>query len=216
MQDAKPKLPATPDPGRLSRIQPDLVTLSAGVRLVRIYRRAGRYPTLWNEFRYFGPAGARFDHHVTGPKGLPIEQARGIIYFALDGLTALAEVFQEARLVDRKNGQPWLAIAEVVNDLSLLNLTDVFCVRAGGSMKLVSGPKAHARNWSRGFYECYRDIHGLYYLSSLTNRPAVALYERAVAVNPFAMQPIYHRALDDALLIEPLRNACHEIGYDFL
>lgn len=190
--------------------------MSAGARLVRIYRRAGRYPTLWNEFRYFGPAGARFDHHVAGPNGLPIEQARGIIYFALDGLTALAEVFQEARLVDRKNDQPWLSIVELANDLSLLDLTDVFCVRAGGSMKLVSGPKAHARNWSRGFYECYPDIHGLYYLSSLTNRPAVALYERALAVNPFAMQPIYHRALDDALLIEPLRNACHEIGYDFL
>ena len=182
---------------------------------MRIYRRAGRYPALWNEFRYFGPAGARFDHHVAGPTGLPVEQARGIIYFALDGLTALAEVFQEARLVDRKNGQPWLAIAELANDLSLLNLTDVFCVRAGGSMKLISGPKAHARNWSRGFYECYPDIHGLYYLSSLTNRPAVALYERALAANPFVMPPIYHRALDDALLIEPLRNACHEIGYDF-
>lgn len=124
--------------------------------------------------------------------------------------------YLEARFVDRKNGQPRLAIDELANDLSLLDLTDVFCVRAGGSMKLVSGPKAHARNWSRGFYECYRDIHGLYYLSSLTNRPAVALYECALAVNPFARPPIYHRALDDALLIEPLRNACHEIGYDFL
>ena len=34
--------------------------------------------------------------------------------------------------------------------------------------------------------------------------------------NPFPLTPQFHRALRDALLIEPIRNACKDIGYDFL
>ena len=82
-------------------------------------------------------------------------------------------------------------------------------------MKLVSGPPVFAQNWSRAFYECYEDIHGLHYPSSLTNRPVIALYERALSVNPFPETPDLHRDLSSPLLIEPLRDACREIGYDF-
>lgn len=65
------------------------------------------------------------------------------------------------------------------------------------------------------FYECYEGIHGLYYPSSLTNRPVIALYERALSVNPFPDTPALHRELSSPLLIEPLREACQEIGYEF-
>lgn len=98
-------------------------------------------------------------------------------------------------------------------DVSLLNLTDTFCVQAGGSMKLVSGPKSYAQNWSRAFYDCYEEIHGLYCPSSLTNRPVMALYERALDAAPFPDSPRAHRGLDDVLLLETIRNAGKEIGY---
>ncbi len=43
----------------------------------------------------------------------------------------------------------------------------------------------------------------------------IALYERALSVNPFPDMPVFHRGLSSPLLIEPLRDACREIGYDF-
>ena len=64
-------------------------------------------------------------------------------------------------------------------EVRLLDLTDAFCVRAGASAKLVSGPFVHAQNWSRGFYDAYEEALDRYYRSSMTNRPAVVLYERA-------------------------------------
>lgn len=209
------KLPNTPHLKRLPELPPSLISLPKGTALHRIYRRGGGHPTLWNDFRYYGPI-ARFDHQQRDDKGRAQEQARGILYFALDIPTALAEVFQERRTVNRTDSQPWLVSIKLANDLSLLNLTDTFCAQAGGSMKLVSGPVIYAQNWSRAFYERYEGIHGLYYPSSLTNRPAVALYERALDADPFPDTPRFHRELSNPLLIEPLRNACREIGYDFL
>jgi hypothetical protein len=44
----------------------------------------------------------------------------------------------------------------------------------------------------------------------------MVLYERALGLEPFPPAPRFHRALSDALLIDPLRNACKEIGYDFV
>lgn len=209
------KLPNTPDLKRLQELPPSLISLSRQTALHRIYRRGGGYPTRWDDFRYYGPI-ARFDHQQRDGMGRACEQARGILYFALDIPTALAEVLQERRAVNRTDLQPWLVSIKLANDLSLLNLTDTFCAQAGGSMKLVSGPVAYAQNWSRALYERYEGIHGLYYPSSLTNRPAVALYERALDAEPFPDTPRFHRELNSPLLIEPLRNACREMGYDFL
>ena len=83
-------------------------------------------------------------------------------------------------------------------------------------MKLVSGPRTYAQNWSRAFYACYGDIEGVYYPSSLTNRPVIALYERVLRTQPFSETPVLHRALIDALLIDPIRGACRDIGYNYL
>ncbi len=210
------KLPITPDLDRLRQLPPNLISLPAATTLYRVYRRGGGHPTLWNTFRYYGPTAARFDHQTRDAGGRAREQTRGIIYFAADIPTALAEVFQEGRTVDRFDSLPWLASMQLANALSLLDLTGTFCVKAGGSMKLFSGPTIHAQNWSRAFYERYENIHGLYYPSSLTNRPAIAIYERALNANLFPPAPELHRELSSPLLINPLRNACNEIGYDFI
>ena len=143
-------------------------------------------------------------------------QDRGVFYAATDIITVIAEVFQNKRTVNRTYKQPWLVSYVLTTELNLLDLSDTFPVKAGGSMKLVSGPTLYAQNWARSFYDCYPEIQGIYYPSSLTNRPVVAVYERAALLNPFPLTPQFHRALRDALLIEPLRNACKDIGYDFL
>lgn len=210
------KLPNAPDLERLRGLSPSLISIRTGFTLHRIYRRGGEHPTLWNAFRYFGPTAARFDHHIRDNDGSAQVQERGVLYAATDIISALAEVFQEKRTVNRSVEQPWMVSWALTSDLTLLDLTDTFPVQAGGSMKLVSSATLYAQNWTHAFYERYTDIHGIYYPSSLTNRPVIALYERALRLEPFPGTPRFHRALNDALLIEPIRNACKEIGYDFV
>ena len=86
-------------------------------------------------------------------------------------------------------------------------------MRVGASAKLVSGPFVHAQNWSRGFYETYQEAHGLYYRSSLTNRPVVVLYERANHPDLFPTNPVLHRSLADPTLHKALVMVGEEIGY---
>jgi hypothetical protein len=210
------KLPIAPDLERLRSLAPSLLTVHAGTRLHRIYERGGDYPTLWNAFRYFGPTDARFDHHLPDDDGHGRVQERGVLYLATDITTAIAEVFQDRRSVNRGNGDPWSVSFVLASELTLLNLTDTFCVQAGGSMKLTSGPTMYSQNWARSFYECYADIQGIYHPSSLTNRPILTLYERADSSRCFPETTSFHRALSDPLLIEPLRNVCKEIGYRFV
>ena len=138
-----------------------------------------------------------------------------MFYAATDIVTALAETFQHRRTVNRPADRPWLVSFRMTREPRLLDLTGTFPVSVGGSMKLVTGPALYSQNWSRGFYDAYRQIQGLYYFGSLTNKPVVALYARALQ-DPFPTTPVVHRALDDPLLIEPRRNACRTLGYDLL
>ena len=207
------KLPRTPDWARLRDTAPSLRTVG-GIRLHRIYERAGSFPTLWNAFRHVGPL-SRFDHHRLGLDGRT-DQSRGTLYAATDIPTAVAEFFQATRQINRTRRQPWLVSFMLAGEVRLLDLTDAFCVRVGASAKLVSGPFVHAQNWSRGFYEAYEGAHGLYYRSSLTNRPAVVLYERANHPALLPTNPVFHRALADPTLHKALVMVGEEIGYGLL
>ena len=73
-----------------------------------------------------------------------------------------------------------------------------------------------AQNWSRGFYEAYPEIQGLYYRSSLTNPPTVTLYERANCLGVFAANSLLHRALADPTLHNAVLNVGEEIGYGLI
>ena len=208
------KLPRVPDAVRLRGTRPSLKTITRGC-LHRIYERGGRYPTLWNAFRYVGPV-SRFDHHVRSGDERPTYQDRGVLYAALDLPTAFAEFFQRNRRINRALRQPWLVSFAVAGELRLLNLTDTFCLRIGASAKLVSGPFFHAQNWSRGFYEAYPEVQGLYYPSSLTNRPTIALNERADVPLMSPANPLLHRALSDPTLHKALVAVAEEIGYGLI
>jgi len=207
------KLPAPPAAAELALVPRRLKTLPAGEVLWRVYKRAGRHPVAWNTFRAFGPLStARFDHHLLGRDGAPHVQRRRIYYAAAEIATCLAELFQDTRTIDRAGEEATLVGFELARDVALLDLTGVWPTRAGASMALCSGPRSRTRPWSRAIYEAYREVQGLYYPSSMhAHRPAVALYERAVAALP--RTPLLHRPLRDPALLADLDRVAGDLGY---
>jgi hypothetical protein len=165
--------------------------------------------------RGFGPTTARFDHHLEDAAGAPGEQTRAIQYLALDGITPLAEVFQDARVIDRAARSPWLVAYELAADLELLDLTGTYPTRAGASMLISCGSRPRARAWARAFYDAYPQIQGLYYGSCMhKGSPSLALYERAAGA--ISTHPSFHRALSDQALRLTLRNAVVTLNYFLL
>jgi len=200
--------PEPPPKAELEALGPTIKALPRGTLVARVYFRAGPHPTTWNQLRWFGPAAARFDHH-TLPRRI---QKRGITYLASHGVTCLAEVFQDTRVIDRSRHNPWLVTFELGREVKLLDLTGSWPTKAGASMAINSGSHAKARRWSRAIYAAFPEVEGLFYCSAMHgNRPAVALYERAEDV--FPKSPSFHRALVDPGLLTPLLNAAHGLSY---
>jgi len=208
------KFPEPPLPGVLAGITADLRILPAGTRIWRVSFLGGTHPTSWNQFRAWGPTGARFDHHRPPPSA----QTRAILYGAIGPLaavTAFAEVFQEARVVDRTWKAPVLAAFDTATELRLLDLSGTWPTRAGASMVLASGLKSRARRWSQAIYAAFPEVDGLLYGSSMNgNQPCVALYERARRAMP--PSPMFHRLLSDPAMLTVLKNACRDLNYQLV
>lgn len=135
-----------------------------------------------------------------------------IFYCAGHGPTCLAEVFQDVRVIDRSARDPWLVGFSLARDVALLDLTGTWPTRAGASMAINAGPRPRAQRWSQAIYEAYPDLEGIYYPSSMNaNRPAIALYERALTALPRA--PVFHRPLRDPALLSVLRHVAQDLGY---
>ena len=211
------KFPEPPDADALADIPPVTRTLPAGTTLVRIFFAGGAHPTDWNGFRHFGPTASRFDHHLPGPKGEAdgSVQERGILYAALGRQafpTALAEVFQTARTIDRRARDPAVVFFRTSVPLVLLDLGSAFATRIGASMAINTGPRSRARRWARRLHEAYPEAHGIHYPSSMhANEPAVALFEHAVGALPAA--PELLRPLADPRLTRIVRETATTIGY---
>lgn len=204
------KFPEPPSAASLAAsVPPEVRSFPAGTELWRIYFRRGPHSTAWNQFRSFAHVSTgRFDHHDPPPR----VQERMILYAAVRGPTCLAEVFQETRVVDRRRNDPWLVSFALDSPLELLDLAGNWPTRAGASMAINTGPRARARRWARVIYEAYPGIHGLFYPSSMdANRPAVALFERAVSAVPVHLR--FNRALAEPPLFIPIVNAAARLGY---
>lgn len=128
--------------------------------------------------------------------------------------TALAEVFQETRVIDRHRNQPWLAAIDLTASLQLLDTSRDWPVRAGGNMAINSGNRSRARRWSRVIYDSYPDAQGIWYPSSITNRECVAIYERASAALPAA--PVFNERLDSPKLLASLSQLAEALNYDLV
>src|ERR1700730_18924370 len=131
MRSANAMVPSTSSSSRYRfSVPPSFHSCPTGSRLWRIYFGGGAYPTPWNAFRHVGPTASRFDHHLL-PKRV---QTRGILY-ATSGsdavLSALGEVFQETKVIDRRRNEPWLAAIDLEAGLQLLETTGRWPVRAG-------------------------------------------------------------------------------------
>lgn len=142
-----PKFPLPPPAEVLRDITPEIRRLKVGTLVWRVYFRGGPHPGRWNLMRAFGPTTARFDHQLPDPAGQPFEQDRAIQYQALDGITPLAEVFQDTRVIDRAARSPWLVAYALAVDLELLDLTGSYPTRAGASMLINCGSRPRARAW---------------------------------------------------------------------
>ena len=171
----------------------------------------GAHPTSWDQFRAFGPTESRFDHHLPPPS----LQTREILYGAVGpkaGQTAIAEVFQATRVVERARRAPCLVAFDSTEDLRLLDLTGTWSTRAGASMAIASGPRSRARRWSQAIYEAFPELDGLVYGSSMNgNQPCVALYERAIRAMP--ARPMFNRMLSDPAMVTILKNVCVALNY---
>ena len=182
--------------------------------MARVYYTRGAHPNSWDQFRNFGPVNSRWDHNLPFSDGRPRAQARGIYYAAIDAKSCLAEVFQVTRRIDRVFQAPWLVVFETVGALKLLDLTGEFATRMGASMAIHSGSRSRARGWARDLYEAYPEMQGILYAASMHGgRPAMALNERALTGGLFPPHPLFHRALADDLMIDPLKAAASNLGY---
>jgi hypothetical protein len=141
-------------------------------------------------------------------------QSRGIYYAAGDAKTCLAEAFQATRRIDRVFQAPWLVVFEIQARLKLLDLTGDFATRMGASMAIHSGSRGRARSWTRDLYEAYPEVQGILYAASMHGgRHAIALNERALKEPLFPEHPLFHRALADDVMLDPLKHAARELGY---
>lgn len=202
-------LPHPPSVADLQTVAPEVHVLPIGAVVWRVYFRAGSHPSSWNAFRSYGPTGARFDHHDEPPA---VHPAKAILYGADSGPTCLAEVFQDTRVIDRGRDQPALAAFQLMQDVSLLDVTGAWPTRAGASMAIATGSRKRAREWSRTICDAYPQLAGIRYGSSMNaNRPAFALYERASAALPGA--PLLDLPLSHPGLAVLLARAARRFGY---
>jgi hypothetical protein len=210
------KLPNPPAPEQLAQIRPSYQKLLADTLLWRVYFTRAQHPGQWNSYRFVGPTTARFDHHLLNKARQPHAQSRGIHYAALDGIIALAEVFQTTRVINRSAKGPWMVAYRPQKSLQLLDLSGAFATHVGASMLISSGPRTRARRWSQAFYEAYPHIDGLYYESSMHGgHYCVALYERTQN-DVLPPHPAFHRALNDPTIIGLLRQAADRLNYSLI
>ena len=206
------KFPDPPGVTALRDIAPQTIVLPADTALARIYFAVGRHPSRWGRFRRFGPTAARCDHHLPNAQGVAVEQSRSVFYCAPDIDTCVAEVFQATRRIDRTRDAPWLVVFALREAVTLVDLRGAFATTIGASTAIHSGPRSRARAWARQLYEAYPDIQGLHYGSSMNGHaPAVVLNERAQRAMP--EKPLFHRALNDDMLVEILQHVALRLSY---
>ena len=206
------KFPEPPGVPALRNIAPQTIALATGTPLARIYFAGGPHPSLWNQFRSFGPTAARWDHHRPDVRNASTGQSRAVLYCAPDVDACAAEVFQSTRRIDRTRNAPALVIFALREAVMLLELRGVFATTIGASTAIHSGPRVRARAWARELYDAYPDIQGLYYGSSMNGHaPAIVLNDRALGAVP--ERPQIHRSLNDDMLVEVLQRIALRLSY---
>jgi RES domain len=202
------KLPLPPRPGELEFQREHLRVAPTTTVLWRVHRTIGEHVVPWNQLRYWGPASAmRFDPHEP-PAHV---QDRGVTYAAVSVPTALAEVFQQTRVINTRRDAPYLTSWSPVRPLVLLDLAGTWPIKAGASHAINTGRRDHCRAWARTIHVARPDLDGLWHQSSMTGGEAVTLFTHAA--DSFPERPLLSKPLDHPGLRGRLLVAATEIGY---
>ncbi len=202
------KLPLPPAPEDLTITPEDLCVVASDTVVWRVHRTSGEHVVPWDRLRYWGPAATmRFDPHQPPPR----VQNRGVGYTALNVPTALAEVFQQRRVINTRRGSPYLTGWSPARPLTLLDLTGTWPIRAGASHALNTGRRDHARAWARAIHTVHPELDGLWHRSSMTGDLAIALFTQAA--DSFPIRPLFSLPLDHPGLRGHLLAAAEQIGY---
>jgi len=199
------KLPPPPPAAALTLEPDDLCAVAEHTVLWRLHRTAGAHVVPWNQLRYAGPTSARFDPHIDGER-------RGVSYAALDVPTALAEVFQDRRVINLTRDAPYLTAWRPRRSLRLLDLSGTWPVRNGASHAINTGRHDYCRAWAQSVHTRWPDLDGLWHTSAMTGAPAVTLWTAAALAFPAA--PDFSRPLADPGLRGWISVAAAGIGYD--
>lgn len=202
------KLPLPPASDELEIAPDDLRVLATDAVLWRVHRTSGERVVAWDLLRYWGPAATmRFDPHHPPPQ----LQNRGVTYTALSVPTALAEVFQQRRLINTRRGSPYLTAWSPARPVTLLDLTGTWPIRSGASHAINTGRRDHCRAWARAIHTADADLDGLWHHSSMTGGDAVTLFTHAA--DSFPPRPLFSLPLDHPGLRGHLIAAATQIGY---
>lgn len=183
--------------------------------LWRVFRTEGAHALAWNELRRYGPVpGMRFDPHPP-PTGMHADS--GVMYAATSPHTALGEVYQATRLIDRSVGGATIVAWVPSRPLVLLDLTTNWPVLNGAAASMMMDDKHTTQAWARAIDERHgKDFDGLYHRSSINNEPLVTLFRRARQVASFPPRVSFSALLSDTLADELVAQAKKRLGYQSL
>ncbi len=138
----------------------------------------------------------------------------GVLYCAPRLPTALAEVFQQTRVIDCVTDAPRATAFRLRRNARLLDLTGQWPLRAGASHVINTGRRSATRAWARAFVTVWPDLDGLSHTSSLTGDTCVTLFAPASDALPRTAAhsfPLADHRYRDWLLI-----AADTVGYDLV
>lgn len=205
-----PKVPATPpDTFVLDEVQ-HLRSFEGA--LWRVFRTEGPHAVTWDQLRHYGPVpGMRFDPHPL-PTGMHRES--GVMYAATRSHTALGEVFQSTRVIDRSMGGATIAAWIPSRTLRLLDLTSNWPVLNGAAAAMMMDDKTTTQAWARAIDQRHGgELDGLYHQSSINSEPLVTLFSRTERVPAFPARPSLSALLSDTTADEIVARAMWQLGY---
>ena len=206
------KVPRLPSAAVLGTLVPAVATLASGALVWRLYFRAGRYPTRWNDFRHVGPAAsARFDHHEGKA---PTGQDRAVLYAAEDPTTCFAEVFQRTRVIGRRHAAPSLVAFETAAAVRLAGPDRRLPDASGRLNGSDDRPAAGRPELGAGVLRGLAGPRGLVLSLGDVRQPKAVRVQRARPGERLPAAPArLHRALEDPALLPVLKKIAADLGY---
>jgi len=177
----------------------------------RAHFTEGAHVLPWNRFRSFGPI-LRFDPHRL-PKGE--DPTRGVWYGGSTPDSALGELFQTDRVIDRRRNRPYLTALSFTRTLTVLDVAadseGAWITRVGGTFAVSTAAHAITQQWARAVAAAFPDLDGIRYNSRYAGHACLALFLPSQSAMP--ARPQLSLPLDHPDLINRLAPAAKRLGY---